>query len=583
MSAPQSNKRHASGAHENESIKKRGRPSRSELASTIPEDAINRVQARRMLRRHPPVRSSGDEDSFDYDDLVSWRVEEHWDVDDDAAVDQQWDQLELKDSSRDMNSPQYASLFLLFKISLRLFKITPNTLVSPLFALRYQAVSKNNFSNEWIMSKTFCDRLMSLMVHPCWEDDIYLLALALKWTVICRLDSRRKWLSGYQNSCPALQSLFDEAEGYKGKRLPIPYHEMHEQARDRASREGESPSEFSDLLYQVGEAVYRDKTVRPKVEPEYEAVWGFLALPLTVWDLRVLSKVVDSMNFRPEWNYSVEDALKGWKAENSGHELPTQDKLSLVYEFSQKNVFRHMRIRKRKAPTDAGNDEEQRPDSSPFNDENESEQGIIFSPPKIQRPGADGASDESRPVDDNNSDSPLILQRHSHDDDNDDDVDGTFDTGVWDNSEEFVPQTTHESDAFRSHGPTVSETLPRQPAASTIHASHQDRKILSEISDLKRENKELRESQKRHDELMITMQSQLESMQSELRELSQRNQAFNPPQNNQQSTILFNKPATESESILDAPDLWDRLSSEGVTVYEAYGGGWAGEGDLEVM
>jgi hypothetical protein len=60
---------------------------------------------------------------------------------------------------------------------------------------------------------------------------------------------------------------------------------------------------------------------------------------------------------------------------------------------------------------------------------------------------------------------------------------------------------------------------------------------------------------------MITMQTQLESMQSELRELSQRNQAFNPPQNNQQSTILFNKPATESESILDAPDLWDRLCS----------------------
>ncbi|KAG7411025.1 hypothetical protein Forpe1208_v009816 [Fusarium oxysporum f. sp. rapae] len=561
MSDARNNKRRAPGNHANEPEKKKGRPSQADLDSHAERDAMNQVQARRMLRRHPAVRSTGDDDRFDYENLVSWRIEEHWDEEDEAAVDEQWDQSELKESTKDLNSPQYASLFKLFRISLRLFETAPNAIISPLFALRYQAVSKNSLSNEWVMSMTFCEHPMKLMVDPCWEQDRKLLVLALQWTVICRLDSRRRWLSGgFPKSCPVLQPLFEEIQDYEAKRLSLSYHEMHEQARNRAIREGKSPSEFSDLLYQVGEAVHEDKKLRPKVEPGFDNLWGVVVLPLTNWDLRVLSNAVNSTKFRPEWSYSVQDALKGWKAEISGHELPTQDKLSLVYRLSQKNVFRHIRVMLRQPLTDA-DDGIHRPEPDQVNQNNDSEQDMNFLPRRIHhRPVAnDAIVEKSGPVDANDSDSPLDIQHWSDGDDNDIDIGSTFGAGVEAGFEEFDP-ASRESAEYRRHVSNVSETLPQQPHASPINDSHQDNRILSEISELRKENLELRKSQqrlhklveegqKRQKELMLSMQARLE-------ELSQRNPAPNVQQDNQQTTALFNKPATTPESVLDTPNLW---------------------------
>ncbi|KAH7144845.1 hypothetical protein DER46DRAFT_672543 [Fusarium sp. MPI-SDFR-AT-0072] len=538
MSDARNNKRRAPGNHANEPEKKKGRPSQADLDSHAERDAMNQVQARRMLRRHPAVRSTGDDDRFDYENLVSWRIEEHWDEEDEAAVDEQWDQSELKESTKDLNSPQYASLFKLFRISLRLFETAPNAIISPLFAF----VTKP-------CQKTACPTNGKLLV------------LALQWTVICRLDSRRRWLSGgFPKSCPVLQPLFEEIQDYEAKRLSLSYHEMHEQARDRAIREGKSPSEFSDLLYQVGEAVHEDKKLRPKVEPGFDNLWGVVVLPLTNWDLRVLSSAVNSTKFRPEWSYSVQDALKGWKAEIPGYELPTQDKLSLVYRLSQKNVFRHIRVMLRQPLTNA-DDGIHRPEPDQVNQNNDSEQDMNFLPRRIHhRPVAnDAIVEKSGPVDANDSDSPLDIQNWPDGDDNDIDIGGTFGAGVEAGFEEFDP-VSRESAEYRRHVSNVSETLLQQSHASPINASHQDNRILSEISELRKENLELRESQqrlhklveegqKRQNELMLSMQVRLD-------ELSQRKPAPNVQQDNQQTTAFFNKPATTPESVLDTPNLW---------------------------
>ncbi|TVY63822.1 hypothetical protein Focb16_v014389 [Fusarium oxysporum f. sp. cubense] len=626
MSDAQSNKRRASGTHEDEPVKKKGRPSRADLDSHADRDAMNRVQARRMLRRHTAVGSTSDGDGFDYENLVSWCVEGHWGEEDDAAVDEQWDQSELKESTKNLNSPQYASLFKLFRISLRLFKTAPNAIISPLFGLRYQAVSKNSLSNEWVMSMTFCEQLMKLMVHPCWEQDRELLVLALQWTVICRLDSRRRWLSGgFPKPCPVLQPLFEEIQDYKAKRLSLSYHEMHEQARDHAIREGKSPSEFSDLLYQVGEAVYEDKKSRPKVEPGADNLWGLLILPLTNWDLRVLSNAVNSTKFRPEWRYSVEDALKGWKAENSGHELPTQDKLSLVYRLSQMNVFRHIRVQLRQPLTDAddhvdqltdpflsseGNkseqDQDQVADSFPSSDKEPEQETSPVHRKGRRRTVVDDSSEEEAPlVQRATRPLPKSRRRHVSTDDEDedsapvrssdsdlpsdpqpdlegeeDDMAGTVDDGANLDFGEFLPQATKESDEFRPRGPTLAESLPPHPPASPIYASLREKKMLSELSELRKENRELREGQKKlrglfadgvkrqnelivqssnlmlqaqkeQKELMLNMQKQLESMQSELSELRQAKEAPNRGDNVQRPPEV----TVTSDSAPKSPEL----------------------------
>ncbi|RYC85608.1 hypothetical protein BFJ63_vAg11578 [Fusarium oxysporum f. sp. narcissi] len=586
MSDTESNKRRASGHHKDEPAKKRGRPSKAVLNSKVPENSMSRVQAQEMVSRHPPLSYSSQQEAWFYDELVPWPAQHDWDEEDDAAIDEEWNQSELKESSSRLNTSQYATLFLLFKISLRLYRTTPIVLLSPICALRYQAVSKNHFCNEWIMSGKFCELLSSLMVHPCWEENIGSLALALRWTVICRLDSRSAWALDVKLSCSILQRIFDKIKDHQVESLNISYHEMHKAERDRASGRDEPSSTLSDILYEVGEAVPKENAVRPKADPKYNSVFGWSVLPVTVWDLKVLAKVVNSMDFKPEWNYSVEDALSTWKVENSGPELPPQDRLSVIYMYSQKSVFRHLRLVDRQLTSvqgteEANHDENQRSDPFSSSDDNgpqlytssshhqgrrravvddssdkesESVSGTTGPLPKLRRRHAvtDDEDEDIAPVRSSDSDRPFDPLPDLEGDEDDDDMAGTFDDGTNLDSGEFLPQATKELDEFRPSGPTLAESLPLRPPASPLYVSLRERELLSEIS-------ELRQGQRRQDDLMLTMQTQLDSMQSELRQIKQSIQAPTPSQSNPPFTMPFGKPNTASESVLDEPDLWWQL------------------------
>ncbi|EXA38202.1 hypothetical protein FOVG_10170 [Fusarium oxysporum f. sp. pisi HDV247] len=183
-----------------------------------------------------------------------------------------------------------------------------------------------------------------------------------------------------------------------------------------------------------------------------------------------------------------------------------------------------------------------------------------FPPRRIHhRPVANHAIVErSGSVDDNDSDSHLETRYLSDGDDNHSDIGGTFDDGVEAGFEEF-DLASRGSAEYPHHGSDVSETLPRQPPASPIYASHQDSRIISEISELRKENLELRESQQRLSRRVEEGQKRQNDMQARLDELSQRNPAPNVQQNDQQTTILFDEPVTTPENILDTPDLWWRL------------------------
>ncbi|RKL47882.1 hypothetical protein BFJ70_g2249 [Fusarium oxysporum] len=593
MSDTESNKRRASGHHKDEPAKKRGRPSKAVLNSKVPENSMSRVQAQGMLNRHPPLSYTNQQEPWFYDELVPWPAQHDWDEEDSAAVDEEWNQSELKESSSRLNTSQYASLFLLFKISLRLYRTTPIVLLSPICALRYQAVSKNHFCNEWIMSGRFCDLLSSLMVHPCWEENIDSLALALRWAVICRLDSRSAWAVDVKFSCSVIQRIFDKIKDHQGESLNISYHEMHKAERDRASGRDEPSSTLSDILYEVGEAVPKENTVRPKADPKYNSVFGWSVLPVTVWDLKVLTKVVNSMDFKPEWNYSVEDALNAWKVENSGPELPQQDRLSVIYMHSQKSVFRHLRLVDRQLTSvqgteEANDDENQGSDPFSSSDDNGSQLDTFSShhqgsrraviddssdkesesvsettgpPRKLLRRHAvtNVEGDDSAPVRSSDSDLPFEPLPDLEGEEDDDDMTGTVDDGANIDFGEFLPQATNESDEFRPRGPTLAESLPLRPPASPIYISLRERELLSEISELRKEVRELREGQRRQDDLMLTMQTQLDSMQSELRQIKQSIQAPTPSQSNRPFTMPFGKPNTASESVLDEPGLWWQL------------------------
>ncbi|KAF5612479.1 uncharacterized protein FTJAE_14079, partial [Fusarium tjaetaba] len=79
----------------------------------------------------------------------------------------------------------------------------------------------------------------------------------------------------------------------------------------------------------------------------------------------------------------------------------------------------------------------------------------------------------------------------------DDEVTNTFDDGVRPDFGELDVQNTNESPEFRPRGPTLGESCPSGRPASPVYASVREKKMLSELSELREENKELRDGQKR--------------------------------------------------------------------------------------
>ncbi|KAF5692184.1 hypothetical protein FCIRC_99 [Fusarium circinatum] len=555
----------AAEPHEDEPAKKRGRPSKAVLNSKVPENSMSRVQVRTMLLRHPELQYSSQDESSFYEDLIPWPEQYEWSDEDVALVEEEWKNSEIRECSGNLNTSQYASLFLLFKISLRLYRTTPTILLSPVCALRYQPISK--VAKKWIPSAGFCETLASIMVHPCWKENIDSLALALRWAVICRLDSRSAWATTVVPYCRVLQRTLENVKGYGSRSLDTSYHEMHKAERERASERGERLSSLSDILYELGEAVPKE-TKKPKAVAEYDHVFGWSVLPVTQWDLDVLGKVVDSMDFKPQWNYSVKDALIAWKTENSGRpEKPSQDKLSLIYALTHKSIFKFIRLLLRQLTPTQGTEE---------SDDNESQSTDLPSDDDRSQVEASSSHRENRrlTVFDDSSDEEYVglrrntgrlpLIRHRCDA-NDAEEEGTspvlpeehepyplqgveseegdrggmtntFDDSVGPDFGELDLQNTNESPEFRPHGPTLAESFPSERHASPVYASLREKKMLSELSELRKENKELRdgqkqlqdlftEGQKEQKQLVLDMKQQLDNMQSELTQLRQARQA----------------------------------------------------------
>ncbi|RBR13012.1 hypothetical protein FVER53590_06609 [Fusarium verticillioides] len=141
-------------AHRDEPRKQnKGRPSKSDRVANIPEDAINRIQARRMLVENPLPRSQGDDLAGFYHDRISMGMEMdgQWDPEDDEAVDEEWDQFAQTAKLPDFaKSTRHGYLLTLFKVYLRLYQTTPIVLLSLYYQLRYQATSINGTGHGWV-------------------------------------------------------------------------------------------------------------------------------------------------------------------------------------------------------------------------------------------------------------------------------------------------------------------------------------------------------------------------------------------------------------------------------------------------
>ncbi|KAG5783917.1 hypothetical protein H9Q73_002417 [Fusarium xylarioides] len=255
---------------------------------------------------------------------------------------------------------------------------------------------------------------------------------------------------------------------------------MHKSARERASQRGELTSKWSDLFMKIGEVARGEPADEPD-EPndDFRNLFGSPVLPVTLWDLRHLTDAVDATALGPDCDYSVDDAL----IEHHG------DTVSPPGQDGQLTVG---------------------PSNSQLEDtDSESERSTV------SRQGS-FLSSRLRPAGDDGSE-----------------IGDTFDDNFEEEAEPnngYSPTTPALWVSARD-GFDIPEALPQQPSTTSPGNLHQNSRLLMEISELRRENRELQNGQQRLYKLMEESQKQhnesMASIQAQLRELVEANHESN--------------------------------------------------------
>ncbi|KAG5751212.1 hypothetical protein H9Q72_009343 [Fusarium xylarioides] len=158
-----------------------------------------------------------------------------WGVADEQALNSKAASVraEFRQLSRDIangKSGNYSRLLTVWKLSMRIFRMSPFSLISPFVGLSYVPVPQksNEGASLVIWNQTFCDELSHLITHPIWpRGDIEFFTAALQYAVICRTDDRRRWKAPRVDleGGPML-ALLNNMNILQAP-LPISVHQMH--------------------------------------------------------------------------------------------------------------------------------------------------------------------------------------------------------------------------------------------------------------------------------------------------------------------------------------------------------------------
>ncbi|RBR21406.1 uncharacterized protein FIESC28_04943 [Fusarium coffeatum] len=329
-------KRNARGAPAEERPVKRGRTTNDDPW----EKALD--AAAHMLEEYPPVEIR------DTDGIVAQFLKalpEGWTEDDEETVTKMWDDSGLKAKTASFSNPHSAPLLNVWKTSFRLFQRPPLGLVGVTAAMRYQPMTTHSRSRPHIPSTNFCLALSKLLVHPIWTGSFRRVTGALQYAIICRTGDYRALnrISSKAEECLALNSLNQGILKYRHTSTPHPLHKMHRVVRDQARTKGKEISPWSDFLFHSGETLENDTSKRPPILEEFTDFMGVRVLPLTLWDVEMVTKALGSMgNIETEYRMSVEDAFKAWNEQKSDRERPSMTQLPDLYEAFYKEAFREV-------------------------------------------------------------------------------------------------------------------------------------------------------------------------------------------------------------------------------------------------
>ncbi|KAF9772312.1 hypothetical protein IL306_009976 [Fusarium sp. DS 682] len=274
-------------AHSQSSFENR---STNETAPTRPSpDEPGAQLVRHLLQSRPPLTPA------ELERIVGStraKITPDWSQEQEDSVVIQWD-VSIERRAYRKTGPADRNFLQLWNVCLQLYRESPTIFISPLFQLRCQPLlHQGQLGRQEAFSQAFCDSLAALMAHPFWQGSIHRLAMALQYTVICRLDDRRRW-KFEPGACEALRVLeFDL--NHHDEPLSASVHTLHKDARENAARMNSEPSDFSNFLYHLGEFMRLKPLPRaPKGETNF---MGFEVYPVSLKDLKCLIVAVETFD-----------------------------------------------------------------------------------------------------------------------------------------------------------------------------------------------------------------------------------------------------------------------------------------------
>ncbi|KAI8298292.1 hypothetical protein K4K61_011835 [Colletotrichum sp. SAR11_59] len=210
--------------------------------------------------------------------------DEDWTVSNEAKLDKR---LMVNPLRKDLIDYKDSALPKLFRVMIRIFRITPFDFLSPKYLLQY-AGSPGNKSQRW--TTTFSQHIYRLIVHPLWDFDMNLLKLAIQYAVILRTRDTRTWKFIAPNNEHFFQTFKKVIQEFKGQHRPLA--ELHGLVSKRLRERSIPTPPYSQFMSRVEKTVQVDNDIEEDVTDENGPLATY---PVGNADLKNITDALDSM------------------------------------------------------------------------------------------------------------------------------------------------------------------------------------------------------------------------------------------------------------------------------------------------
>ncbi|QUC21498.1 uncharacterized protein UV8b_05741 [Ustilaginoidea virens] len=225
-------------------------------------------------------------------------ITDGWTAEDEEWLQNLWGTSILK-AELEKKPPVY--LTTIWKATTALMGCSPCAIISPKHSIQWQpalnsegerVVDDDNDNDSAICiegfslwSRSFFDRLKTLVCHPIWRRDATVLATAIQVAVVCSMDYRGQWMMAFKGTNPEMQAIGAKmAVGTAASNQSV--REALQQQRQTGIARGETVSMELDFLCHLASQVAGVSSSRGQRE-------GAVMLPVTSVDLQAVIDAID--------------------------------------------------------------------------------------------------------------------------------------------------------------------------------------------------------------------------------------------------------------------------------------------------